>query len=47
LLLSAHPGQAKAEINCNGVDETDEHGERLSARIQRVLFDRPGGITDA
>jgi NitT/TauT family transport system ATP-binding protein len=47
LLLSAHPGQAKAEINCSGVDAADDTGERLSVRIQRILFDRPGGIADA
>ena len=40
LLLSAHPGQAKAEINCPGYDALDEHGNSLSARIQQTLFDR-------
>ena len=39
LLLSAHPGQAKAEINCSGIDETDRDGKTLSARIQQILFD--------
>lgn len=38
LLLSPHPGQAKAEISCSGVDERDESGELLSARIQNALF---------
>jgi NitT/TauT family transport system ATP-binding protein len=47
LLLSAHPGQAKAEINCAGVDVADAQGELLSARIQRILFDREGGVADA
>ena len=47
LLLSPHPGQAKAEINCAGVDRADESGELLSARIQRILFNREGGVTDA
>ena len=40
LLLSAHPGQAKAEINCSGIDEVDATGKPLSARIQEMLFDR-------
>jgi NitT/TauT family transport system ATP-binding protein len=44
LLLSPHPGQAKAEINCAGVDNTDQYGERLSARIERILFSREGGV---
>lgn len=39
LLLSPHPGQAKAEINCRGMDETDESGQLLSDRIHRLLFD--------
>jgi NitT/TauT family transport system ATP-binding protein len=40
LLLSAHPGQAKAEINCPGTDVADASGVRLSRRIQEILFDR-------
>jgi NitT/TauT family transport system ATP-binding protein len=40
LLLSAHPGQAKAEINCSGSDAADANGVRLSRRIQEILFDR-------
>jgi NitT/TauT family transport system ATP-binding protein len=40
LLLSAHPGQAKAEINSRGTDEVDENGKALSARIREMLFDR-------
>ena len=40
LLLSAHPGQAKAEINCSGSDTPDDNGELMSERIQRILFDR-------
>ncbi len=40
LLLSAHPGQAKAEINCSGRDEPDDSGKILSARIQEILFGR-------
>ncbi len=38
LLLSPHPGQAKAEISCAGLDRADQVGELLSARIQRILF---------
>jgi NitT/TauT family transport system ATP-binding protein len=38
LLLSAHPGRAKAEINCDGTDTMDETGVLLSTRIQRILF---------
>jgi NitT/TauT family transport system ATP-binding protein len=49
LLLSAHPGQAKAEINCPGSDVADASGARLSRRIQEILFDRAidaGGADD-
>jgi NitT/TauT family transport system ATP-binding protein len=38
LLLSAHPGRAKAEIDCPGTDEVDASGKRLSKRIQELLF---------
>ncbi len=40
LLLSAHPGQVKAELNCSGSDAPDGEGRRLSQRIQQILFDR-------
>jgi NitT/TauT family transport system ATP-binding protein len=40
LLLSAHPGQVKAEINCNGTDSVDANGLRLSDRIHQTLFDK-------
>jgi sulfonate transport system ATP-binding protein len=40
LLLTAHPGRAKAEINSFGADLADAHGERLSERIERILFER-------
>jgi NitT/TauT family transport system ATP-binding protein len=46
LLLTPHPGRAKAEINCGGADVADAGGELLSARIQRLLFDREGAIVD-
>ncbi|HUA20355.1 MAG TPA: ABC transporter ATP-binding protein [Bryobacteraceae bacterium] len=39
LLLSAHPGQVKAELNSRGVDDVDAGGKLLSARIQEMLFD--------
>ena len=42
LLLSAHPGRAKAEISCDGEDVVDSSGHLLSARIQQILFG--GGI---
>jgi NitT/TauT family transport system ATP-binding protein len=47
LLLTPHPGRAKAEINCSGVDERAADGELLSARIQRLLFEREGAVVDA
>ena len=40
LLLSAHPGQVKAELNSRGADEADANGKLLSARIEGLLFDR-------
>jgi NitT/TauT family transport system ATP-binding protein len=43
LLLTPHPGRAKAELNSTGSDVAGEDGELLSARIQRLLFDRTGG----
>lgn len=39
LLLSPHPGQVKAELNSDGLDEADpETGEKLSDRIHNMLF---------
>jgi NitT/TauT family transport system ATP-binding protein len=40
LLLSAHPGQVKAELNCPGTDAAGAAAQRLSERIQRILFDQ-------
>ena len=40
LLLTPHPGQVKAEINCRGEDERDETGRLLSERIHSLLFER-------
>jgi len=39
LLLSAHPGQVKAELNSTGSDVLDASGQRLTARIHALLFD--------
>jgi len=47
LLLTPHPGRAKAEIHCAGHDLRDGDGELLSARIQRLLFEREGAVVDA
>ncbi len=40
LLLSAHPGQVRAELNSPGTDVRDAQGKLLSTRIQELLFDR-------
>jgi NitT/TauT family transport system ATP-binding protein len=40
LLLSAHPGQVRAEIDSPGADLRDAQGKLLSTRIQEILFDR-------
>jgi NitT/TauT family transport system ATP-binding protein len=39
LLLSPHPGQVKAELNSTGEDQVGPGGEKLSQRIQQMLFD--------
>ena len=39
LLLSPHPGQVKAELNSTGADDAGPGGEKLSQRIQQMLFD--------
>ena len=39
LLMSAHPGQAKAELNSRGTDDPDASGRLLSTRIHELLFD--------
>jgi len=38
LLMSAHPGQVRAEVNSRGVDDADASGKLLSARIHELLF---------
>lgn len=40
LLLSAHPGQVKGEINSSGADTPQADGSTLSGRIERLLFER-------
>ena len=42
LLLTPHPGRAKAEISCGGSDVRGADGELLSKRIERILFEREG-----
>ena len=47
LLLSAHPGQVKAELNCPGPTESEGVARILAARIEELLFDRKveeGGV---
>jgi NitT/TauT family transport system ATP-binding protein len=41
LLLSAHPGQVRAELNSRGTDDVDAGGRALSARIEELLFNPP------
>lgn len=38
LLLSAHPGQVRAEMNSDGTDPVAPDGQRLSDRIEAMLF---------
>jgi NitT/TauT family transport system ATP-binding protein len=38
LLMSAHPGQVRAEVNSDGADKVDASGQALSARIHELLF---------
>jgi NitT/TauT family transport system ATP-binding protein len=46
LLLSAHPGQVRAELNSSGFAETDAEGKALASRIEKILFDHKtdGGV---
>jgi NitT/TauT family transport system ATP-binding protein len=44
LLLTPHPGRAKAELNSNGEDVSGPDGELLSARIERLLFEQQGRL---
>lgn len=47
LLLSAHPGQVKAELNSFGADTVDEHGRPLVEQIEDLLFDTPASQRSA
>jgi NitT/TauT family transport system ATP-binding protein len=40
LLLTPHPGQARAELDCQGLDTPDADGRLLSERINSLLFER-------
>ena len=42
LLLTAHPGQVKAEVNSTGVDKAGPDGRALSERIHAMLFENEG-----
>jgi len=44
LLLTPHPGRARAEIGCGGADVPDSSGELLSSRIERILFASSGAV---
>ena len=49
LLLSAHPGQVKAELNSAGSAESEAGAEALTRRIEELLFNRKveGGAVHA
>lgn len=38
LLLSPHPGQVRAELNCNGIDTLSPTGQPLAKHIEELLF---------
>ncbi len=38
LLLSPHPGQVRAELNCQGISSTGPDGGPLAAYIEELLF---------
>jgi NitT/TauT family transport system ATP-binding protein len=42
LLLTAHPGQVKAEVNSTGIDKAGPDGHPLSERIHTMLFENEG-----
>jgi NitT/TauT family transport system ATP-binding protein len=42
LLLTAHPGQVKAEVNSTGLDKVGPDGRNLSERIHAMLFENEG-----
>jgi len=47
LLLSAHPGQVKAELDCKGIDTVRPSGEPIVQYIEELLFQKRGGIAHA
>ena len=47
LLMSAHPGQVKAELDSAGADTVDERGTPLVAQIEDLLFDAPASQRSA
>jgi len=47
LLLSPHPGQVKAELNCDGVDSTRPDGQPLVQYIEDILFQKREQIAHA
>ena len=47
LLLSPHPGQVKAELNCSGVDDTRPTGEPMVQFIEELLFQKRENIAHA
>lgn len=47
LLLTPHPGQAKAELSCTGEDIVGADGRSLSDRIHSLLFEREPGEVSA
>ena len=47
LLLSPHPGQVKAELNCSGVDDIRPTGEPMVQYIEELLFQKRENIAYA
>jgi len=43
LLMSAHPGQVKAELHSPGAAESDTASKVLASRIEKVLFEPKSG----
>jgi len=47
LLLSPHPGQVRAELNCSGIDSQGPNGESLVHYIEELLFEKRENIAHA
>lgn len=47
LLLSPHPGQVRAELNCSGIDSLGPNGESLVHYIEELLFEKRENIAHA